>query len=171
MRSTTPRDFEYVRDLGHVAPYAPLRIANPVYAEVLSRELTWVLEHEMSQQTAWYVDPHGSLNLDKLLAVHQPRVTGQVLPHRTRTRQGFELARHADDGAKVSLGRWPRSRRSRAPATGRRALGPSSYGRSWLCGPWRLGYLRVRSRGPMLGKSRNYSGIMSREKERDDEVE
>ena len=48
----TPRDFEYVRDLGHVAPDAPLRIANPVYAEVLSRELTWVLEHEMSQQTA-----------------------------------------------------------------------------------------------------------------------
>ena len=81
-----------------------LRIANPVYAEVLSRELTWVLEHEMSQQTAWYVDPHGSLNLDKLLAVHQPRVAGQVLPHRTRTRQGFELARNADDGVEVLLG-------------------------------------------------------------------
>ena len=100
----TPRDFEYVRDLGHVAPDAPLRIANPVYAELLPRELTWVLEHEMSQQTAWYVDPDGSLNLDKLLAVHQPRVAGQVLPHRSRTRQGFELARHADDGVEVLLG-------------------------------------------------------------------
>ena len=49
----TPRDFEYVRDLGLVAPDAPLRIANPVYAELLPRELTWVLKHEMSQQTAW----------------------------------------------------------------------------------------------------------------------
>ena len=40
----TPRDFEYVRDLGLVAPDAPLRIANPVYAELLPRELTWVRE-------------------------------------------------------------------------------------------------------------------------------
>ena len=31
----TPRDFEYVRDLGLVAPDPPLRIANPIYGEVL----------------------------------------------------------------------------------------------------------------------------------------
>ncbi|WP_428275839.1 hypothetical protein [Candidatus Palauibacter sp.] len=35
------RDFEYVRDLGLVAPDPPLRIANPIYGEVLPRELTW----------------------------------------------------------------------------------------------------------------------------------
>ena len=67
----TARDFEYVRDLGLVAPDPPLRIANPIYAEVLTRELTWVLEHEMQQQTAWYVNPDGSLNLEKLLTAFQ----------------------------------------------------------------------------------------------------
>ncbi len=34
------RDFEYARDLGLVAPDPPLRIANPIYGEVLPRELT-----------------------------------------------------------------------------------------------------------------------------------
>ena len=34
------RDIEYVRDLGIIARDAPLRIANPVYAEVVPRELT-----------------------------------------------------------------------------------------------------------------------------------
>ncbi len=34
------RDFEYVRDLGLVAPDPPLRITNPIYGEVLPRELT-----------------------------------------------------------------------------------------------------------------------------------
>ena len=65
------RDREYVRDLGLVAPDPPLRIANRVYAEVVPRELTWVLEDQMPQQTAWYVEPDGSLNLDKLLAAFQ----------------------------------------------------------------------------------------------------
>ena len=65
------RDREYVRDLGLVAPDPPLRIANPVYAEVVPRELTWVLEDQMPQQTAWYVEPDGSLSLDKLLAAFQ----------------------------------------------------------------------------------------------------
>ena len=34
------RDIEYVRDLGLVAPDPPLRFANPIYGEVLPRELT-----------------------------------------------------------------------------------------------------------------------------------
>jgi len=66
------RDFEYVRDLGLVAPDPPLRIANPIYGEVLPRELTWVLQQAMpEQQTAWYVDAAGGLDLDKLLAAFQ----------------------------------------------------------------------------------------------------
>ena len=36
------RDLEYVRDLGLVAPDLPLRFANPIYGEVLPREVTWV---------------------------------------------------------------------------------------------------------------------------------
>ena len=65
------RDREYVRDLGLVAPDAPLRIANPIYEEVVPRELTWVLQDEIAQQTTWYVEADGGLNLEKLLAAFQ----------------------------------------------------------------------------------------------------
>ncbi len=65
------RDREYVRDLGLVAPDAPLRIANPIYAEVVPRELTWVLQDEIPGRTAAYVDADGHLDLDTLLAAFQ----------------------------------------------------------------------------------------------------
>jgi len=66
------RDFEYVRDLGLVAPGRTLRVANPIYGEVLPRELTWVLQHEIEpQETAWYVRPDGGLAMDRLLAAFQ----------------------------------------------------------------------------------------------------
>ena len=66
------RDFEYVRDLGLVAPGRTLRVANPIYGEVLPRELTWILQHEIvSQETSWYVRPDGALDMDGLLAAFQ----------------------------------------------------------------------------------------------------
>ena len=66
------RDFEYVRDLGLVAPGRALRVANPIYGEVLPRELTWVLEHEIApQETSWYVRPDGALDMEGLLAAFQ----------------------------------------------------------------------------------------------------
>ena len=66
------RDFEYVRDLGLVAPGRTLRVANPIYGEVLPRELTWVLQHEITpQETTWYVRSDGSLDMDGLLAAFQ----------------------------------------------------------------------------------------------------
>ncbi len=66
------RDFEYVRDLGLVAPGPPLRVANPIYGEVLPRELTWMLQHRMPEpQPAWYVDSDGGLDMDGLLAAFQ----------------------------------------------------------------------------------------------------
>ena len=40
-REFSTRDLEYVRDLGLIAIDAPLRIANPLYAEVIPRELTY----------------------------------------------------------------------------------------------------------------------------------
>ena len=64
-------DREYVRDLGLVAPGPPLRVANPIYGEVLPRVLTWVLEDQMPQQPAWYVDAGGGLDMDRLLAAFQ----------------------------------------------------------------------------------------------------
>ena len=70
-RALTDRDLEYVRDLGLVARDRPIRIANPIYAEVVPRELTWVAQEELEQEAAWYVDADGGLNLRKLLAAFQ----------------------------------------------------------------------------------------------------
>ena len=71
VRHFTDRDIEYVRDLGLVAQDRPYRIANPIYAEVVPRELTWVVQEEFEQETAWYVDAEGGLDVVKLLAAFQ----------------------------------------------------------------------------------------------------
>ena len=60
-------DLEYVRDLGLLAPDSPPRIANPIYQEVVPRELGYVLQDSLDAQEAWYVDRHGRLDLAKLL--------------------------------------------------------------------------------------------------------
>ena len=70
-RRFVDRDLEYVRDLGLVAQDRPLRIANPIYAEVVPRELTWVVQEEFDQETAWYVDSEGRLDVGKLLSAFQ----------------------------------------------------------------------------------------------------
>ena len=61
------RDLEYVRDLGLLAPDSPPRMANPIYAEVVPRELGYVLQDSLDVQVAWYVDDDGGLDMDKLL--------------------------------------------------------------------------------------------------------
>ena len=70
-RAFSARDIEYVRDLGLVALHGPLRIANPVYAEVVPRELTSAAQEGLVQETAWYVDAGGRLDVPKLLAAFQ----------------------------------------------------------------------------------------------------
>ena len=70
-RTFTDRDLEYIRDLGLLARDRPVRIANPIYAEVVPRELTWVVQEEFDQETAWYVDADGGLNVGALLAAFQ----------------------------------------------------------------------------------------------------
>ena len=67
----TARDLEYVRDLGLVSPDSPPRIANPIYAEVVPRELTYAAQEGLVQDAAWYVNADGSLDVDKLLAAFQ----------------------------------------------------------------------------------------------------
>ena len=71
MGEASGRDLEYARDLGLIAKDAPVRIANPIYAEVLPRDLAWVAQEELDQEAAWYVDADGGLNIDKLLAAFQ----------------------------------------------------------------------------------------------------
>ncbi|MCE2513678.1 MAG: hypothetical protein J4F37_01465 [Acidobacteria bacterium] len=46
------RDVRDFRDLGLIAPDSPLRIANPIYAEVVPRELTAAAQEGLVQETA-----------------------------------------------------------------------------------------------------------------------
>ena len=61
------RDLEYLRDLGLLAPDSPPRVANPIYAEVVPRELGYVLQDSLDLQQAWYVRDDGRLDMAKLL--------------------------------------------------------------------------------------------------------
>ena len=65
------RDVEYARDLGLLAQDDARRIANPIYAEVIPRELTWVAQDDVEAETAWYVSAGGALDVDRLLAEFQ----------------------------------------------------------------------------------------------------
>ena len=65
-------DLEYVRDLGLVTRSGPVAIANPIYREVIPRDLTYTLQ-EMSihHDPAWYVGGDGALRAAELLAAFQ----------------------------------------------------------------------------------------------------
>ena len=71
--SWTVRDLDYVRDLGLVATGYPVRMANPIYAEVIPRELALPLEATIagSVDPAWYVNADGSLDVAGLLSAFQ----------------------------------------------------------------------------------------------------
>ena len=62
------RDVDYVRDLGLIAPGRGIRMANPIYAEVVPRELTAAAQERLAHvQATWYVDGAGRLDMTKLL--------------------------------------------------------------------------------------------------------
>ena len=65
------RDIEYVRGLGLIAANDPVRIANPIYAELVPSELTSIAQRGLKQEREWYVGSDGSLDLPKLLAAFQ----------------------------------------------------------------------------------------------------
>ena len=62
------RDEEYVRDLGLITEEGPPRIANPIYMDVIPRELTHVLQSGLvARDPVNCINPDGSLNTHKLL--------------------------------------------------------------------------------------------------------
>ena len=69
----TEEDLSYARDLGLVALDAdgPPRIANPIYAEVVPRHLSYVVQETLPQRMAWYVGADGALDVDGLIASFQ----------------------------------------------------------------------------------------------------
>ena len=68
----TDRDIEYVLDLGLIAldKNTPV-IANPIYAEVVPREISYTVQLRMEGDSSWYVDRDGTLDLPKLLTAFQ----------------------------------------------------------------------------------------------------
>ena len=70
--SIAPDDLQYVRDLGLITASGPVAIANPIYREVIPRDLTWTTQ-EMSihHDPTWYVGDDGALRVDELLAALQ----------------------------------------------------------------------------------------------------
>ena len=65
-------DLAYARDLGLVRVEAgQAAIANPIYQEIIPRELTHGTQYMLHQPTEWYVAPDGRLDMDKLLAAFQ----------------------------------------------------------------------------------------------------
>jgi hypothetical protein len=73
-RAVSQDDIQYVIDLGLVqrTPQG-LQIANPIYQEVIPRELGYItqLNFESTYQPAWYIAADGRLEIDKLLAAFQ----------------------------------------------------------------------------------------------------
>ena len=66
-----PDDLQYVRDLGLVSQRG-LAIANPIYQEVIPRELTWVAQETLfHHEPTWYVGDDGRLRVDTLLEAFQ----------------------------------------------------------------------------------------------------
>lgn len=62
-------DVQYVIDLGLVARRdGKLVIANPLYQEVLPRELTNQVQGKISQKQMWYLDKRGLFDMHKMLA-------------------------------------------------------------------------------------------------------
>ena len=72
--ATTIDDVQYAIDLGLVRRTSSgPQIANPIYREVIPRELTVIAQMnlEAQQQSAWYVRSDGCLDLSKLLEAFQ----------------------------------------------------------------------------------------------------
>ncbi len=63
-------DLQYVRDLGLVSVTNPVTIANPIYREVIPRDLTYTTQATITHEPAWYIDG-GQLQTGKLLAAFQ----------------------------------------------------------------------------------------------------
>lgn len=62
----SPDDLQYVRDLGLISR-AEIRIANPIYQEIIPRALACTRQEEIMQEIVWYQKKDGLLDVAKLL--------------------------------------------------------------------------------------------------------
>ena len=59
-------DVRFVEDLGLIRTDGHVRIANPIYRDIIPRVLAWTTQIRIPHETAWYVE-NGALDIDKLL--------------------------------------------------------------------------------------------------------
>jgi hypothetical protein len=64
-------DVDYVVDLGLIKKDRQLRIANRIYQEVIPRTLTYSAQLTINQESEWYKNEDGSLDMKKLLTAFQ----------------------------------------------------------------------------------------------------
>jgi len=66
-------DILYIRDLGLVSPTSPLKIANPIYTEIITRIMASPLQESIPEeiQPPWFINTDGSLDMEKLLKEFQ----------------------------------------------------------------------------------------------------
>jgi hypothetical protein len=65
-------DISYLADLGIIKRFSSrLEIANPIYQEILPRELAYGTQRSITQETSWYQKPNKQLDIEKLLASFQ----------------------------------------------------------------------------------------------------
>ncbi|MEM7539612.1 MAG: AAA-like domain-containing protein [Chloroflexota bacterium] len=70
--NVAPDDLKYVRDLGLIkATGKEIAIANPIYQEVIPRELTYVTQLKINHDSAWYVDEQNRFDMHKMLLAFQ----------------------------------------------------------------------------------------------------
>ncbi|MDX1654718.1 MAG: ATP-binding protein [Candidatus Competibacteraceae bacterium] len=64
-------DLQYVQDLGLIKIDRQVYISNPIYQEVIPRELVYSETVTLTQPTSWYLRTDGTLDLSRLLGAFQ----------------------------------------------------------------------------------------------------
>ncbi len=67
-----PDDFAYVVELGLISNRSGVwEVANPVYREVIVRELTFIQQTQMRYETSWYLCENGTLDMVRVMSAWQ----------------------------------------------------------------------------------------------------
>jgi len=66
-------DIDYLVDLGLITQEnnGAISVANPIYQEIIPRELSWEAQSGMALNSEWYISSNGKLQLNKLLKAFQ----------------------------------------------------------------------------------------------------
>ncbi|MFH0967133.1 MAG: AAA family ATPase [Methanobacteriota archaeon] len=91
-------DLEYVLDLGLISQESngSVHIANPIYQEVIPRELTWSTQAGITVQSSWFIDRNGLLDMNQLLAAFQQF-------YRENSGSWLEIAQYREAGPHLLL--------------------------------------------------------------------